>query len=394
MTTITFQCYACNQVLKVGSDKAGKKAKCIKCGTILTIPVESTEEPEVAEAEPAEASPPPVPRRRSSRDDDEAFEDDDRPRRRSARDEDEDDRPRRRSSRDEEDDEDRPRRRRDRDEEEDEDRPRRRRDEEDDDYDRPRKKSNPWPKVRVGMFINVFSAGALIGYGALELFIALFFMIAALGASAGMAKTSSVFVLIAAILFTVQEIPAIVGYVFAIFTPNKKGALALAITVLSLGGVSLVLKIIFYMVFYLGGGSTPFGGGDFRRLFGAAFGMPPGLEYETKAVAIIVITLILLAVFAEYIVYPLYLRSVCQQKKERYLEGGAFLPLGLAAGAVGLKVLLTIIGLAASEGAHGEAGGKAMLYIISFLKMGAAGLIITFGIVYLRYILAVRYQIE
>ena len=42
MSFITFQCYACQQVLKVGEDKAGRKAKCYKCGTVLTVPVAST----------------------------------------------------------------------------------------------------------------------------------------------------------------------------------------------------------------------------------------------------------------------------------------------------------------------------------------------------------------
>src|SRR5262249_61304900 len=56
MSTITFTCYACNQVLKVGADKAGKKAKCVKCGTILTIPVAA------GEAEVVSPEPPPAPR--------------------------------------------------------------------------------------------------------------------------------------------------------------------------------------------------------------------------------------------------------------------------------------------------------------------------------------------
>src|SRR5262249_50508645 len=146
-STITFQCYSCNQVLKVGADKAGKKAKCIKCGTILTIPVASDEE-EVKAGSPRK-SPPPIrddagndrPRNRRR---DENDEDDDRPRSRRSRDEDDDDydRPRKRR-RDEDDEDDRPRSRRSRDDDDDDydDRPRRRRsrdDDEDDDYDRPR----------------------------------------------------------------------------------------------------------------------------------------------------------------------------------------------------------------------------------------------------------------
>jgi hypothetical protein len=52
-TTISFQCYSCHQVLKVGADKAGKRGKCPSCGTTLTIPVASSAEP------PRGATPPP-----------------------------------------------------------------------------------------------------------------------------------------------------------------------------------------------------------------------------------------------------------------------------------------------------------------------------------------------
>src|SRR5436309_3530790 len=48
METITFACPACKHTLKVGADKAGRKAKCNKCGNPLTIPA-------------AVAPPPPIP---------------------------------------------------------------------------------------------------------------------------------------------------------------------------------------------------------------------------------------------------------------------------------------------------------------------------------------------
>jgi hypothetical protein len=43
METITFRCSACQHVLRVSADKAGRKAKCVKCGTPLTIPTASAE---------------------------------------------------------------------------------------------------------------------------------------------------------------------------------------------------------------------------------------------------------------------------------------------------------------------------------------------------------------
>ncbi len=61
MAVITFACYACNQVLQVGADKAGRKAKCSQCGTILTVPALAQNVLPVAEAiAPTPAAPPPL----------------------------------------------------------------------------------------------------------------------------------------------------------------------------------------------------------------------------------------------------------------------------------------------------------------------------------------------
>src|SRR4051794_24472962 len=35
---ITFKCTKCQHVLKIGAEKAGRKAKCPKCGQAVTIP--------------------------------------------------------------------------------------------------------------------------------------------------------------------------------------------------------------------------------------------------------------------------------------------------------------------------------------------------------------------
>jgi hypothetical protein len=51
MDFISFRCTSCNQGLKIGADKAGRKIKCTKCGTTLTIPGASP-----ASAEPAGAA--------------------------------------------------------------------------------------------------------------------------------------------------------------------------------------------------------------------------------------------------------------------------------------------------------------------------------------------------
>jgi len=184
MSIITFQCYSCQATLKVGADKAGKKAKC-RCGTVLTIPAAAAEavtdappggsqslHPTKRPAKTALSSDPPFedepPAKKRSKldmdeapararngrgrdDDDELDDDEDRPRKRRRDEEEddlEDDRPRKKRRRDDDDefdDDDRPRKKRRRDDEDDDlddDRPsrKRRRDEEDDEDDRPSRK--------------------------------------------------------------------------------------------------------------------------------------------------------------------------------------------------------------------------------------------------------------
>jgi ribosomal protein S27E len=44
MAFISFRCTSCNQGLKIGPDKAGRKIKCSKCGTVLVVPHAGTAE--------------------------------------------------------------------------------------------------------------------------------------------------------------------------------------------------------------------------------------------------------------------------------------------------------------------------------------------------------------
>src|SRR5262245_52157308 len=103
MSFITFQCYACNQSLKVGSDKAGRKAKCHKCGTILTIPIASAAPPAARETSRRPTAPPPIPAVSAEPTPVAPLEDEEdyRPRRRRRDDEDEYEEPRSRRRRDE-----------------------------------------------------------------------------------------------------------------------------------------------------------------------------------------------------------------------------------------------------------------------------------------------------
>jgi hypothetical protein len=407
-STITFQCYSCNQVLKVGSDKAGKKAKCIKCGTILTIPVSSEEE----EIEEVRSGPPRKssardeeededrPRKRRSRDDDDE-EDEDRPRKRRSRDdddEDDEDRPRKRRSRDDddEDDEDRPRKRRSRDDdddEDDEDRPRRRgrdRDDDDDedDYDRPRRKKggggSPWPKVRVGLLLETINAFILIGHAGVMLLAFVLVLLALVARSAGMGEFSDVLTKIGVGLYVAFQFPAVAGYVFTIFTPNKKGAMALGITVLVLGCINLVLKILFFLV-PLFGSTRGMGGGG---LGGA--GMMPSISAGSVAVAIMLIILIIILLDSEWIIYPLYLRAVSKQLKERWLEGGCIRALGFACGVIGAKLIMIIMTLTLARGNI----GLGIIYTIVILSIIVYGVLLAFSILYVKVIQEVKSRID
>ena len=63
MDFISFRCTSCNQGLKIGADKAGRKIKCTKCGTPLTIPSSDDARAAAASAGPQmapEAPPKPV----------------------------------------------------------------------------------------------------------------------------------------------------------------------------------------------------------------------------------------------------------------------------------------------------------------------------------------------
>jgi hypothetical protein len=66
MEVITFRCSSCNQGLKVPADTAGRRVKCTKCGTALTIPAAS--QPNTPGANVAAA---PAPAKKPWADDDE-----------------------------------------------------------------------------------------------------------------------------------------------------------------------------------------------------------------------------------------------------------------------------------------------------------------------------------
>src|SRR5262245_17477254 len=161
MTTITFSCAACGQVLRVGADNAGKRAQCVKCGAIVAIPASSQAMSQAVQPSSSSPSAPPPPARN-----DFDFVDDPGPRR-SRGDDDFDIR-----------DEPAPRRSRDAYEEE---QRRRRRDEYEEDYDRPpRGRWGDWSKVGVGMTLHAITGSVLAAGAAFGALASLLLSIAAL----------------------------------------------------------------------------------------------------------------------------------------------------------------------------------------------------------------------
>jgi hypothetical protein len=396
MDTITFSCYSCGQVLKVGAGTAGKKAKCVKCATILTIPM--------ADASPA-ATPAPTPSPPARR---EEIEEDrgPRPQRRSDFDFDEEEERPRKRRRDEDDDE--PRRRSRDDDEDDYDRPRkRRRDDEQDAYDRPKKKWGDWNKVRVGMTLQAVCGGVLAGTSGLGAIALLLCLVGLMPNQPimGLLKTGAIIGAIGLILFFLVAIAATVGYVFCLFSPNKRGAMIWAIVVLSVGGVSLISRIVWALIpaincfssFSSRGDGVAQGLGVLISVThipivlvggGDPFGGPPSV-----AGTIIVSILVVLVMFAEYVLFPIYMMRAGMALKDRYLSSAAMLPLILAASGMGLKVLTLILFGASSGSVTGEAAGKTMLIITGVLALLAHGAMLTYGILALRLSMSAKHAL-
>ena len=197
MAVITFQCYACNQVLQVGADNAGRKAKCSQCGTILTIPVLAAE----AMIEGVTAAPvAPQPRR----DEVAVARDEPAPRRRD---------------------------------DYDDDRPRRRRPDDYDDYPVRRASAPKWDKVKVGLLLAFIGLCVMAGAFAFVLLGVLVGMFTFTGAR--------IFAQIGSTIFFLGSITAIVGHVFWLFVfSNKRGALGFAIAALAVAGVFLLVQLV------------------------------------------------------------------------------------------------------------------------------------------------------
>jgi hypothetical protein len=301
-----------------------------------------------------------------------------RPRKGPSREEDEDRPRRRRDEEDDEDEEDRPRRKR-RDDDDEARRPKRRpardeddevEEEEDDDEPQLTATQRRWQKVHQGLLVNVIGAALLLAsIGCLVLSVVLV-ILGSLLSWEGLADVAGILAFLGFICFIGKEIPSIVGYGFCLNAPNKKGTLPLAITSLVIGSVSMVAFIFFILLPLLDrGASEGVGTGGF--VGGGVAGI-----------------LFLLFSFSEWIVFPLYLKAVCQVLKDQYLDQAVNIPIALACGVIGSTVTLTFV--TSVKLVRGEGGAKFIFAILFGLVLL---IMLFFAISYLKAILAVRTRV-
>jgi hypothetical protein len=356
MELITFSCSACQQVLKVSAENAGKQAKCPRCGAAMVIPNTSTTRGTGG------ANPPP--RSRAPREEEfEEIEPEPRPRRsrpRPPEDEYEEDRPRRPRRREDDDDDDydrreRPKRRAERHEEE----------EYEEEYERKRPAGmstrKKWGFVRLGVLLVFIGACALCAFGGLQVISDLLFMISMMASKDIGMGAFKVIMRIGHGLALAGGITALVGYVFFIFVPNKNGTFPLAITLLALGGVNLIVNILFRLVPMFK--SHPFGL-DFVPIV-----FPGAALSDSPAGALILSILAILFLGAEFIIAPLFFMAVSRAIKSRYLGGSWIVVLIMGCVTAGLQFLNIILFYVADK--NHSRGLTITWSVLQFLAAGA-----------------------
>jgi hypothetical protein len=383
MSTISFQCYSCNQVLKVGADKAGKRGKCPKCGTALTIPVSSTDgtgappampgphatpmpqqypqqhyqapqqpypqpppqpQPQYQQPYPPQQypqqgyqqgyqQPAPGPMRAEYVEDEPPY----------AQDEYEDARPRRGGSK--------------------------------------------WAMPRIGLLIQFIANCVIAGAFVLQVICYLLMTIAIIRLMAGsmvdmhgpfgmfgIGQAAGVLLKIAEILTLGASVASIVAYVFWILGPKERGMMPMAITAVALGGVGLILAFIFRFLLFFSSSPVAGGGHPFFPWF--------------------MLLVVMLLYGGELIATALYLGGMAKSHpKGRRLPGIGGV-LILASVYTGLRLILWIflyvVAIGGSRGGMGPDTGKAMVWIMLLLLWAGTVVFTIFIINYLMRLWAYR----
>jgi hypothetical protein len=340
---ITFQCYSCQQVLRVPDDKKGKKAKCPKCGTALTIPVASGAPeakprpaapqrpttpttpmpqpppaaiPAVPMAEyvtaPARkrrpAPPPPLPVVQA-----EYIAEDDE-------------------------------------------------DELDEEPVQPKKPASAkarWRWVRIGLLIVFISTCVLAAAFAIKVIGYLLWSIQIISERPSLGSDTFLILLrIGEIAAVCATLAVIVGYIFCAIGPNKHGSMGLAIATASVSFIYLLFASIFLLpVLFRGGLGFGFDG------FGAWL--------------MLLLTNLFFA--AEIIIFPLYLSAVARARKQDWLSDSSMQLVWFAGTYAAERLIIWIlIYVLTRTGIRGEAASKAWTWILLILLWVGIGNLVYF----------------
>lgn len=348
MTTITFKCTSCQQVLKVGADKAGRKAKCIQCSKILIIPAASEEALPVKREKKAGSGPgsehPTLPLDASPLRLDQRLEDEGRSRKR-------------------------------------------RQEEDEDDDDRPRKKSKENSNLLAkGMLVALIGMCVHTGGFFLGQIGSLLLMLAAMTTSPGLLSICQVLGKIGLVVGFGGLVTLGVGTVFWLFISNKKGAFGLAIATICLAAINIVAHLILDILPMLQ--SSRFGEPV------AVGGLERWIRFGNSMSSMILVGVLHLSLIAAlWILIGLYFRAVAQTFKDHYLaRRGMFLVI-LSSLAFGYKTLLFIVMMIIFFQTTGGAS-RTTHYIHSILDMIGGGVLIFMFIMYILTTWAVRSLVE
>jgi hypothetical protein len=427
MDYITFRCTSCKQGLKVGADKAGRKVKCTKCGTALTVPDPSAPKPApkpstakglldededsggIYGVEGLDTNPKPAAPAAPARS--EQVEDQRPSRRRRFRDED-----------DEEEDEDEDeetqeekdeallRRLRGEDEEEDEE------DEEEyeDDEDRPRRtrrrgmaKLDPpaWQRIRVGTVLAVVAAGltaaAAILHGVYVLIGAFAgsqyaqtvnaihpnyqatpeeqakdldmpkLLLALVGGLDGV-DGNRIMVIISQVLEILEYVVLIAAFALCLGVPARFGAKGIALTGLVLAGVNLIITVVFKLLAQLGAMKyvlVPLLGAELPMLDANADRLDPlHIIWADVPYLQVLLTVFILALnLGQLAFFPLFLRAVSFFVKSERLERTARALVEMALGVVFIYVAYQMLAIAGASDVLGWALRAVYLLGLGFL---------------------------
>jgi hypothetical protein len=174
----------------------------------------------------------------------------------------------------------------------------------------------------------------------------------------GSAKGATTCHQIAVIIGLVGSLGMIAGYVFGIFAPSKAGTLGLAIATLAVGGVSLVLSILFIVIPAF---NTPIPLGIIPNFYAPPFGI------TSLTVAFIMQFLTDLAFAAALILYPMFLRAVAIYFKDRGHGQDCLTLVFLVGGFAATTIIADILGLIWLNGKSREAS-NAMFWVNAVVR--------------------------